>query len=299
MSSLPAIGHLGPATGWHVSDLERACGLEDCRFVPLDFPALSAALDCGHEEFRVGAIPPLELDAILVRAMPRGTLEQVIHRMDVLGRLEARGARLLNRPRAIECAVDKYLSLARLAAAGLPVPPTRSTECARQARMDFEQLGGDVVVKPLFGSEGQGLLRVKDPQSAREVFEQLEEEGRVIYQQAFVDHPGWDLRLLVARGEVLGAMRREKAPGEAWRTNMSCGATARALTAPREVEQLALEAARVLGIELAGVDLVPGPDGEFRVLELNSAPGWRHLARVTGRDLARAIIRLALSPPED
>src|SRR5205085_5226766 len=101
-------------------------------------------------------------DAVIVRTMPPGSLEQVVFRMDLLHRLEASGRRVLNPPRALEVCVDKYLASARLDAAGLPTPPTIVCQDAEAAVAAFQELGGDVVVKPLFGSEGKGMVRVND-----------------------------------------------------------------------------------------------------------------------------------------
>ena len=99
--------------------------------------------------------PPLaDCDAVLVRTMPPGSLEQVVFRMDLLHRLMAGGVRVLNPPRAVEVCVDKYLATALLDAAGLPVPHTIVCQHADAALEAFTALGGDVVVKPLFGSEG-------------------------------------------------------------------------------------------------------------------------------------------------
>ena len=103
---------------------------------------------------------------------------------------------VLNPPRAVETAVDKYLALAALAASGLPVPPTWTGESAAEALEAFEALGGDVVVKPLFGSEGRGLVRVSDRELARRTFQTLERLGAVLHVQRTVRHPGHDLRRL-------------------------------------------------------------------------------------------------------
>src|SRR5207237_7469693 len=105
-----------------------------------------------------------DYDGVLVRTMPPGSLEQVVFRMDVLHRLERRGVRVLNPPLAVEACVDKYVTTARLEAAGLPVPPTIVCQHADDALEAFTALGGDVVVKPLFGSEGRGMVRVSDPE---------------------------------------------------------------------------------------------------------------------------------------
>ncbi len=109
--------------------------------------------------------------------MPPGSLEQVVFRMDALGRLEAAGATVINPPRAIECAVDKYLTTARLAAAGLLVPRTVACQTVEDAMAAFELLGGDVVIKPLFGSEGRGITRLQDEALAERAFRLLVQLG--------------------------------------------------------------------------------------------------------------------------
>jgi ribosomal protein S6--L-glutamate ligase len=154
--------------------------------------------------------------------MPPGTLEQVVFRMDALHRVAAAGVPVVNPPRAIEAAVDKYLALARLGAEGLDVPETWVGESAAAALGAFEALGGDVVVKPLFGSEGRGLVRVSDRELARRAFQTLERLGAVLYVQRFLRHPGHDLRAFVLGGRVLGAIRRHAPPGD-WRTNVAVG----------------------------------------------------------------------------
>ena len=97
--------------------------------------------------------------------MPPGSLEQVVFRMDLLARLEAAGTWSFNPARAIEAAVDKYLTTARLAAAGLPVPRTGVCQTVEDALAGFDALGGDVVLKPLFGGEGRGIARLADGRS--------------------------------------------------------------------------------------------------------------------------------------
>src|SRR5205807_10374354 len=130
--------------GWHVRDLCRAAGALGHEAAPIDFRRLSASV----------ALPGHGLagyDAVLVRTMPPGSLEQVVFRMDLLHRLHAEGVRVLNPPRAVEACVDKYLTTALLEAAGLPVPPTIACQHADAALVAFVVLGGDVVVKTLFG----------------------------------------------------------------------------------------------------------------------------------------------------
>jgi ribosomal protein S6--L-glutamate ligase len=283
------IAVLSAGDGWHVRDLRRAAAALGHEAAAFDFRRLSAGVAFAGTA-PGGALTFLDgFDGVLVRTMPPGSLEQVVFRMDLLHRLHARGVRVLNPPRAVETCVDKYLAAARLEAAGLPVPPTAACQHADAALEAFAALGGDVVVKPLFGSEGRGMVRVSDPEMAWRTFRTLERTQAVLYLQRFVPHPGWDLRVFTLGGRVLTAMRRRS--GGDWRTNVAQGGTAEAVRLGPEEERLALRAAAALGAPVAGVDLLPGPAGEWYVLEVNAVPGWRALAPVTGVDVADAVVR--------
>ncbi|MSQ96574.1 MAG: RimK family alpha-L-glutamate ligase [Gemmataceae bacterium] len=269
------------AGGWHVRDLQRAATLLGHVAEPVDFRCVSAAIPstCSLSDY----------DAVIVRTMPPGSLEQVVFRMDVLHQLETAGRRVLNPPRALEICVDKYLASARLDAAGLPTPPTIVCQDAETAIAAFHQLGGDVVVKPLFGSEGRGMIRVTDLEIAWRTFRTLERLQTVLYIQQFIHHPGWDLRVFIIGGRVLTAMRRHAK--DDWRTNVAQGGTTEPIALTTEEERLALLAAHAVGTPVAGIDLLPKPGGGYYVLEVNAVPGWRALARTTGIDVAREIVR--------
>ncbi len=276
------IALLAGGTGWHVRDLQRAAALLHHEAVAVDFRRASAGVATAADSLA-------GFDGVLVRTMPPGSLEQVVFRMDVLHRLRARGLAVLNPPRAVEVCVDKYLASALLEEAGLRVPPTVVCQDAEAALEAFTNLGGDVVVKPLFGSEGRGMVRVSDPELAWRTFRTLERVQSVLYLQKFIAHPGWDLRAFVLGGRVIAAMRRHAHGG--WRTNVAQGGSARAVRPTDEEEDLALRAAAAVGAAMAGVDLLPGPAGEWYVLEVNAVPGWRALAPVAGVDVAAEMIR--------
>jgi RimK family alpha-L-glutamate ligase len=280
------IAVLAAGDGWHVRDLQRAAAMLGHVAEPVDFRRLSAGVACGLAGEALQFLDGYE--HVLVRTMPPGSLEQVVFRMDLLHTLQARGVRVLNPPRAVETCVDKYLATARLAGAGLPVPATVTCQHADAALEAFAALGGDVVVKPLFGSEGRGMVRVSDPDLAWRTFRTLERTQGVLYLQRFIRHPGWDLRVFVLAGRVLTCMRRYSS-GD-WRTNVAQGGSAEPARLGREEERLALQAAAALGATVAGVDLLPGPQGEWYVLEVNAVPGWRALAPVTGVDVAAAVV---------
>jgi ribosomal protein S6--L-glutamate ligase len=276
------IALLSAGDGWHVRDLRRAASSLGHDAVAVDFRRVGAGVALAADSLA-------GFDAVLVRTMPPGSLEQVVFRMDVLHRLQARGVVVLNPPAAVETCVDKYLASARLEAAGLRVPPTAVCQHADAALEAFAALGGDVVVKPLFGSEGRGMVRVCDPETAWRVFRTLERVQSVLYLQQFIRHPGWDLRVFVLAGRPLAAMRRYARDG--WRTNVAQGGRAEPVPLTAEEEGLALKAAAAVGAPVAGIDLLPGPAGEWYVIEVNAVPGWRALAPVTGVDVATELVR--------
>jgi RimK family alpha-L-glutamate ligase len=226
-------------------------------------------------------------DAVVVRGIPRGSLEQIIFRVDALHALVERGVTCVNRPRAIERTIDKFLASALLARAGVPTPRTIACERPEDALEAFEELGGDVIVKPLFGSMGAGMTRVDDSDIAHRVFEALSLERAVYYLQETLLHDGRDLRALVVGGRVLAAIERV---GSGWRVNLARGARARATQLSAEQERLCLEAASVLGVDYAGIDLLRAADGRDYVLELNGIPGWHGLQAATGVDVAAALV---------
>ena len=133
------------------------------------------------------------------------------------------------------------------------------------------------------------MVRVSDPEMAWRTFRTLERTQSVLYLQQFIHHPGWDLRVFVLGGRVLTAMRRYS-NGD-WRTNVAQGGRAEAVSLTAEEERLTIAAARAVGAVVAGVDLLPRPDGGYYVLEINAVPGWRALARATGIDVAVEIIQ--------
>jgi RimK family alpha-L-glutamate ligase len=279
------IAILAAGEGWHVRDLRRAAVSFDCEALAVDFRKI-------HGQVAAASDSLADFNAVLVRTMPPGSLEQVIFRMDLLQRVQARGTVVLNPPRAIEICVDKYLASACLEKSGLPVPATIVCQHADAALEAFASLGGDVIVKPLFGSEGRGMVRIQDPEMAWRTFRTLERLQCVLYLQKYIAHPGWDLRAFVIDGRVVAAMRRKVNGG--WRTNVAQGGAAEAIRLTEGQQELAVRAAAAVQAPLAGVDLLPGPAGEMYVLEVNAVPGWRALAPATGVDIAVLILRFLI-----
>lgn len=285
---LVKIAVLGNAESWYVRQLQTAASRRGHACERIDFRQLSAAVCEPQTVVHAGEFPVQSFDAVIVRTMPPGSLEQVVYRMDVLQRLEAQGTLVLNSPKAIEAAVDKFLTTSRLAASGLPTPRTVVCESEEDALRAFTFLGGDVVVKPLFGAEGRGILRVSDPDLAQRVFRTLERTQAVLYVQEFVPHAGADLRVMVLNGQVLGAMQRRN--DHDFRTNVARQGIAQAHEPSLQEQEFAIRAAAVVGACFAGVDLMYDPEGRCLVIEVNGVPGWQALTRVTHIPVADRLI---------
>jgi len=291
------LGVLCAQESWYFRDLRRAAaGRHD--LTPLSFSRIAAALHEGGTSCQsTGDTPLNDFDALLVRTMPPGSLEQVVFRMDTLAQLETAGTRVINPSKAVEVAVDKYLAQAKLQAAGLETPRAMASQTVDEAMTGFELLGGDVVVKPLFGGEGRGLMRISDPDLALRAFKTLEQIGAVIFQQEFIKHEGFDIRVLVIGDQLLAMRRRNEAD---WRTNVARGAVAELLESNEEIAQIARSATAAVGALIAGVDILPGRDGRLFTLEVNAVPGWRAMSRALSLDVAGIVLnfveRLNASP---
>jgi RimK family alpha-L-glutamate ligase len=288
---------LSARTGWHTDELCRALAERGHIGVVLRYEGLVARLGNTAAALSSEQAPILTADAVLARIIPSGSLEQIIYRVDALHWIEEHGVPVMNSPRAIERSVDKFYTDARLHEAGLPTPETVVCDTVANAMeavraMLGRQNPGDspsVIIKPIFGSMGHGLVRVSDPEVAFRVTKSLEQLRSVFYIQRAVDHGGRDIRVFVVGGRVVGAIERRAAAGE-WRTNIALGGTARPFELPREWEKLAVAAAAAMGAEYAGVDLLPSREGPVFVLEVNAIPGWEGLQRATGVDVAGAIV---------
>jgi glutamate---[amino group carrier protein] ligase len=208
-------------------------------------------------------------DVALGRLDVLPTLDGVDDGLWSLGELSARGVRVLNGPSALLAAHDKLLTARLLQGAGLPHPFTRLVT-ATDPVPDVEE---PVVVKPRFGSWGRGVVQCEDSAALAEHLRGLAAEpwfrrhGALV--QDLVPPAGFDVRVLVAGGSVVGAIRRVAARGE-WRTNVALGARRESVVPPPDAQRLALAAASAASADLIGVDLLPVADG-WTIVELNGA----------------------------
>jgi RimK family alpha-L-glutamate ligase len=277
---------LGQRGGWHTESLLAALARRGVPTECFSVTRLTARVT-GRPRLTAGETPLDDFDVVFVRAIPGGSLEQVVFRMDALHRLEDRGARVVNSAGAIERGVDKYYTAALLDDAGIPTPRTVVTERLDEGLAAFEELGGDVVIKPLFGSEGRGMVRVSDPDTAYRALRALE-LGRYVYcLQVFVPHGCEDIRAFVIGDRVVAAMVRR---GKHWKTNAAQGATGEPVEVNDAIRELSVRSAQAVGAEHAGVDILPCEGGGYTVVEVNTIPGWRALRSATGVDAAQCLV---------
>ena len=276
---------------WSSTQVREALTKRGIPYVCFTFPKLIARL-AYKPHFKVNNINILEeLNALIIRPIGRGSLEELVFRMDMLYKLERSGFYIINPPEAIEHWVDKYDIRSILEGADVPVPRTAATENVAEALKAFKELGGDVVVKPIFGSRGQGATRIVDADIADTVFKAITFHHGVIYLQEFVAHGHSDIRAFVVDGRVVAAMRRV---AEGWKTNYSRGARPSSTSLSKEFEDLAVKASKAVGCKVAGVDILEGPTGP-KIVDVNSQPGWKGLQMVTKVNIADEIVNFVLS----
>jgi tetrahydromethanopterin:alpha-L-glutamate ligase len=286
--------------GWHTRQLQAALRKRG---------AVGRCIDLAHchintQQHRHGLALPGFADAlphaVLVRGIAGGTFEQVTRRLSVLHALREAGVPVYNDARAIERSVDKGMSSLLLRAAGINTPFTWVMESHADAQrlvMRESAARRGLVLKPLFGSQGKDLMRVAWVDGQHVPLPALTGAyHQVAYLQRFVSPlttPGFDWRVLVVGGRARAAMRRVSAH---WVHNVAQGARCESaeLTAP--LARAAEAAALALGLDYAGVDLMPddslkdGGWGAVQVIEVNGVAAWQGLQRVTPFNIAQALV---------
>jgi tetrahydromethanopterin:alpha-L-glutamate ligase len=281
--------------GWHTRQLQaalrergavgRCVDLADCR---IDTTA-------GWHGLVIPGFGQDLPDAALVRGIAGGSFEQVTKRLGVLHALRESGVPVYNDARGIERSVDKSMTSLLLHAAGIPTPPTWATESTAQAQriaMREGAVGHALVLKPLFGSQGKGLRLVGDVAGIHHAVPALNKGyGALAYLQRFIPpmtDPGFDWRVLVVGGRAITAMRRVSAH---WVHNVAQGAACHAAVLTDELAHWAERSAQALGLDYAGVDLMPAAGVHpVQVIEVNGVAAWHGLQRVTAFNIAKAIV---------
>lgn len=292
--------------GWHLSELQTAASRRSVQLHFADYESLRGQIGgdkdlpssrstvwCQRHDGSDSSERALDdFDAMLTRTMPAGSLEQITFRLAVLHDLVRRpsgmnAAALINPPSALELAIDKFATLARVKSLGVPTPATQVVQSRAAAMEAFEELGGDVVVKPIFGGEGRGVMRICEAELAWTTFSTLTQMNAVCYVQQFVPPGGVDLRILII-GEHAHAIRRRSESD--FRTNVRGGGRSELVPMQSGWEQLARCVCNDFGLKFAAVDWLETKSGELQLIEINGIPGWKGAQRVVQESIADQIL---------
>jgi ribosomal protein S6--L-glutamate ligase len=279
---------LGAGEGWHSEQLSTASNALGCRMEFATYESLQTVMIDNALTYRCEAGDLGEFDVLLTRTMPAGSLEQITFRLSILHALaHAQTLPVINPPNALEIAIDKFATLQRVSALGFPIPDTAVVQSRRDALDAFKLFGSDCVVKPIFGGEGRGVMRICDPELAWTTFSTLENLGAVCYVQKFVPPGGSDTRLLVIGDSVRGIRRTNHAE---FRTNVTSGGQCESIEVPEQQADMARRICKDIGLRFASVDLLHFEGGDPKVIEVNAIPGWRGAQTVTKDPIAVEIV---------
>ena len=266
---------------------------------PIDLSTLSASIAASDFSIFNADSEYLKLDAILVRDVGISfSLETISFKFDLLRAFE-NSIIVMNRPTAIQNAANKFFSFYLFKLAYLPIPQTVISSELEVAMKTIEKFES-VVVKPIFGSQGEGIIKLESSQPESELASKLREllkERGVLYLQEFVSNPGRDIRVFVVGEEALGAIYRISRKGS-FVSNLSQGATPVKCELTEEMRELAIRATKAVGADFAGVDLIEGEEG-LLLLEVNATPSGKGIKLACGVDVTERIVELLFERVED
>ena len=298
---MPRIAIFTDDPGWHGKQLCLAFAARDCQASYVSLTECRLQLSGPGLPVLLPGFADRLPDAVFVRGVPGGSLEEVVFYLDILHALQMLGVPVYNHGRAIELSVDKGMTSFLLQRAGLPSPPTwvlRDRDQALQICAAELAAGHYLISKPLFGSQGEGIRRIE---KSTDLLWLTASHG-IYYLQRFVECAGdgySDVRVFVINGQAVAAMRRR---GISWLNNVARGASCETIGLDGEMATLAIQAAATLQMDYAGVDIICAADGGYQIIEVNSVPAWKGLQSVSPVDIAAGLAqdllnKLAVTAP--
>jgi ribosomal protein S6--L-glutamate ligase len=243
----------------------------------------------GAEVTVLGKSAHDRFDLVLARPELRpGLVEADYELLHLLGTIP--GVTVIDPPAVYLANESKLITLRRLAGAGFPVVPTRTCR-TRQDVADAVDQWHRIVLKPTFTWGGKDVERVFDLDRDAAVVERLLARYEVLACQPYIEHPGGDIRVTVVGDEVPLTFRRIPAGGEHWKANVALGARAEVIQPSPQLAEMALEAAHLCQITMAGLDFLDTADG-YRILEINDVPGWHPVPLREQRVTLESVFRM-------
>ena len=277
--------------GWHGEQLKQAFSARgvEALFVSLQ----NCSLDLSGTKARVdipGFEPGILPKAAFVRGISGGTLQQVISRLNILHMLSMQEVRVYNEVKSIERTVDKAMTSFLLCQHNVPTPATwvcESRAKLAEIRISARQNNQKLVIKPLFGSQGQGVRKLLMDDVLPVPMQQFVDGVYYIQQLIEFADEAHDYRVFVIAGQVVATMKRI---GSDWVNNLAAGGRCEAVVANPILVQMALQAANAIGIDYCGVDIIQTADHDYTVLEVNSIPAWKGLQSVSSVNIAQQLV---------
>ncbi|MEQ1637465.1 MAG: RimK family alpha-L-glutamate ligase [Methylococcales bacterium] len=275
--------------GWHGRQLSLAFGVRGYCAEYVSITACKLVIDGSSLPIEIPGFLQKLPDAIFVRGVPGGSLEEVVFYLDILHALKIVGVPVYNDACAIEKSVDKGMTSFLLQQAGLPTPVTWEVrDCSEALTIVEKELaqGRMVMSKPLFGSQGEGIRRIEKMSDSL----WLTSSRGIYYLQRFVQCGGdgfSDMRVFVINGQAVAAMRRR---GQSWLNNVARGAYCEIVAIDTGMGQLAVQAALALNMDYAGVDIIQDQSGRYTIIEVNSIPAWKGLQSVCEINIAQLMV---------
>lgn len=284
---------------WTASAFLKTIEKRGANALPITLSTLSASISSSNFSIFDADLKALELDAILVRDVGISfSLETISFKFDLLRQFE-NSMIVMNRPTSIQNAANKFFSFYLFKLAHLPVPRTLVTSELEVAKKTIEKFGS-AVAKPIFGSQGKGIIKLESAQPESELASKLAaliKERGVLYLQEFVHSPGRDIRVFVVGEEAIGAIYRVPRSGS-FVSNLSQGAMPVKCELTEEMRELAISAAKAVGADFAGVDLIEGEEG-LCLLEVNATPSGKGIKLACGIDVTERIVDRLFERLED
>ncbi|KAF3981470.1 MAG: RimK family alpha-L-glutamate ligase [Methylococcales symbiont of Hymedesmia sp. n. MRB-2018] len=275
--------------GWHGKQLCQAFAKRGFQSEYVSLTACTINLESQGLPIRIPGFQSSLPAAIFVRGVPGGSLQEVIFYLDILHILKKLGIPVYNNGHAIERSVDKGMTSFLLHNASINTPLSwvlrERSDALSVAEKELQQ-GHQLISKPLFGSQGEGVRRLE---KITDLFWLTSSQG-IYYLQRFIECEGQgysDIRVFVVNNRAVHAMRRR---GTSWLNNVACGAKCEAIEMEESLAQLAIQATETLKMDYAGVDIIEAANGQLSVIEVNSIPAWKGLESVCAINMAEILV---------
>ena len=280
-----------------VNSLEMVEAAEKMGHVVMAGPVndISSMVSQEGSQFWLGRDEVTDFDICFLRSFGPGSTEQVTRRISMMEHMEIAGIRVINSTYPFRRSRDKYATQYTLQASGIPIPKTFTTESLARAYEKTEEMI-PVIYKPILSSMGRGSMKFDDADLAFNAYKTLDRLYHPLIIQKYVPNPGRDIRVFIIGNKCVGAVYKYLPKGK-WKSNVAQGGKMVEESMDPEIIQLGFKAARSMGLDYCGVDIIESSNGPL-VLEVNASPGWQGLKEATSKEIARLIVEYGVSQVE-